>query len=124
MLAVQFTRTFDAGHWDPGNHGYRLAVTCPELGTEIEPPVVRFNVDPVERLVDERVWLRFDGLSTTSLSPADLTAINPDQPTTAVMTLVGLTQAQAATAVADCAASVVYDGSEPRSLVAGEPFTP
>lgn len=122
--AVQFTVEFAAGHWASGDHGYRVGVDCPDLGIDIEPPVSRFTVDDTEPLFDERVWLRFDGPSTTTLSPSNLTGINPEQPTGAVITLTGLTEPQAATAVGDCSAVVVYDGNEPVELTAGEPFIP
>ncbi len=124
MLAVPFTLEFEAGHWAPGGHAYRLALDCPELGTSIEPPVVRLDVDPAERRFEERVWLRFDGPSTSQLSPANLEAVNPGQATGAVMTLVGLTPADAELAVADCSATVTYDGEEPVMLATGQPFIP
>ena len=123
-MAVPFTLEFDPGHWTSGRHAYRLALECPELGTSIEPPVVRFEVDPAERLFDERVWLRFDGPSMTRLSPSDRSAINPRQATGAVLTLVGLTPDEAMTAADDCSSTVVYDGNEPEELAPGEPFIP
>ena len=123
-LAVQFTLEFEPGHWSSGDHAYRLALVCPQLGTLIEPPVVRFEVDPAQQVFERRVWLRFDGPSTTRLSPANLSAVNPDQATGAVMTLVGLTPADAETAIVDCSGTVVYDGNDPEELTPGEPFIP
>ncbi len=123
-VAVPFTLEFEPGHWDSGSHAYRLALECPQLGTTIEPPVVRFDVDPSAPHLADPVWLRFDGLSTTSLSPADLAAIHPGQATVAVMTVVGLTGAEAEVAVEDCSATVVYDGKDPERLPPAEPFIP
>ena len=123
-MAVQFTRGFAPGHWEPGPHGYRLGVSCTELEIALEPPVIRFDAEPSQAVLDEPVWLRFDGPSPTSLSPSDHSAIHPDQATVAVMTLVGLTVAEAELAVTDCAATVVYDGNDAERLDPGEPFIP
>ena len=123
-LAVPFTREFEPGHWAVGRHAYRLALACPRLDALIEPSVVRFDVDPAGPLIEDRVWLRFDGPSTSPMSPTNLAAINPDQATGAVMTLVGLSPTDARLAVTDCTATVVYDGNNPEELAAGEPFTP
>lgn len=123
-LAVPFTLEYEPGHWAPGRHAYRLTLSCPQLGAAIEPSVLRLDVDPAQQLFDERVWLRFDGPSTSPMSPSNLASIHPDQATGAVMTLVGLTPNDAARAITDCAATIVFDGNDPEELGAGDPFTP
>ena len=120
-FAVSFTRTFPPGFWEPGSHAYRMVITCP--AQQVGPPVVRFEVSE-EAPASGTVYLRFDGPGRHVLSPADLTAVNPDDTTVAVVTLAGMTEAAAEETREDCDGTVVYDGLDPESLEPGQPFTP
>lgn len=120
-FAVSFTRTFPPGFWAEGDHAYRMVIVCP--AQNVGPPVVRFEVaDDAERV--ETAYLRFDGPGRNLLAPADLPAVHPDDTTVAVVTLAGMTPAEAASARTDCTGTVVYDGLDPESLEPGEPFSP
>lgn len=120
-LAVSFTRTFPAGTWTTGDHAYRLVIVCPTQ--RVGPPVVRFQVSEEAPRADP-VYLRFDGPGRSLLSPADLPAIHPDDVTVAVVTVAGLTPADAEEARSECDGSVVYDGGDPEQLEPGAPFSP
>lgn len=120
-LAVSFTRDFPPGFWEAGSHAYRLVLTCPTQN--FDPPVVRFTVTPDAPQV-ETVFLRFDGPGRSPLSPSDLGSVHPDDPTVAVVTLAGMTEADADEARARCHGTVVYDGQDPVPLVPGAYFTP
>lgn len=121
IWAVSFQRQMDP--WPEGLHGYRLRVTCPD-GTDIHPSARSFNVAPTETLVDDAVYLRFDGPGTGFMAPANLRNINPGQDTVAVITLTSMTESEAASARESCEATIVYDGSDPVLLEPSEPFVP
>lgn len=120
-LAVSFTRTFPAGTWTTGDHAYRLVIVCPTQ--RVGPPVVRFQVSEDAPRSDP-VYLRVDGPGRNLLSPADLSAVHPDDVTVAVITVAGLTPADAEEARSECGASVVSDGGDPEPLEPGAPFSP
>ncbi|HSJ29131.1 MAG TPA: hypothetical protein VLB67_13065, partial [Acidimicrobiia bacterium] len=106
-LAVSFTRTFLPGFWEPGEHAYRLVITCP--AQHVGPPVAGFTVsDQAPEL--GTVYLRIDGPGSRLLAPSDLGAVHPDDTTVAVITLAGLTENAAEDVRSDCSASIVYDG--------------
>ncbi|MEX2422802.1 MAG: hypothetical protein WD990_02385 [Acidimicrobiia bacterium] len=119
--AVSFTRTFPPGFWEEGDHAYRMVIVCP--AQNVGPPVVRFTVSEDAPQVGT-VYLRFDGPGRHLLSPADLPAVHPDDTTVAVVTLAGMTEADAEEARTDCDGSVIHDGLDPESLEPGGPFSP
>lgn len=119
--AVSFTRTFPPGHWTPGAHAYRLVVECPTQ--RVTPPIVRFEVSEEADEVGT-VYLRFDGPGRHVLSPADLSAVHPNDTTVATMTLAGMTDTDAEEARTNCLATVIYDGLDPEPLEPGTPFRP
>ena len=119
--AVSFTRTFPPGFWEEGEHAYRMVMVCP--AQNVGPPVVRFEVSDDAPQVGT-VYLRFDGPGRHVLSPADLPNVHPDDTTVAVVTLAGMTEAEAEGARTDCDGSVVYDGLDAEALEPGEPFSP
>jgi hypothetical protein len=120
-FAVSFTRTFPPGFWEEGEHAYRMVIICP--AQSVGPPVVRFEVaDDAQRV--GTAYLRFDGPGRHLLSPADLSAVHPDDVTVAVVTLAGMTEAEAENARTDCSGTVVYDALDPEPLEAGELFSP
>lgn len=120
-FAVSFSRAFPPGFWEPGDHAYRLVVECPSQ--RLAPPVVRFTVDPAAPSVGTS-YLRFDGVSTTVLSPADLPGVNPSDATEAVVTLVGMSEVEADEARSGCSGTVIWDGLDPEPLDAGAVFSP
>jgi hypothetical protein len=120
-LAVSFSRTFPPGFWTPGDHAYRLVITCP--AQHVGPPVAGFTVrDDARRM--GTVYLRIDGAGSRLLAPSDLGAVHPDDTTVAVITLAGMTESAAEEARAACTASIVYDGLDPETLEPGSPFSP
>ncbi|MEX2279545.1 MAG: hypothetical protein WEA76_05595 [Acidimicrobiia bacterium] len=120
-VAVSFTRTFPPGFWAQGDHAYRLVVECPTQ--RFTPPIVRFEVSEEADEVGT-AYLRFDGPGRRVLSPADLSAVHPEDTTVATLTVAGMTETDAEEALTDCRASVIYDGLDPEPLEPGAPFRP
>ncbi len=121
FMAVSFTRTFEPGFWTDGEHAYRLVITCP--ARSVGPPPVSFSVSAQSDRVDT-AYLRTDGPGRSPLSPADLSSVHPDDTTVAVVTLAGMTQADAENARQVCNGTVVYDALDPEPLEPSHPFSP
>ncbi len=121
FMAVSFTRTFEPGFWTEGEHAYRLVITCP--ARSVGPPPVSFAVSKDTERVDT-AYLRPDGPGTSPLSPSDLSSVNPDDTTVAIVTLAGMTSTDAEDARNACTGTIVYDGLDPEPLEPSLPFSP
>lgn len=122
--AVGFSHDFGAGFWEEGPHAYQLFLDCPEVEqARVDSEVVLFVASPDSPTYEEPVHLRIAGLSTTALGPSDVSIVNPEQTTIALVTVVGLSQAQV-DAVSRCAGEVFWDEGSSEPLRPGEPFQP
>lgn len=123
VWAISFSREFEPGSWNEGRHQYVLNLDCPiVLDEPVQTPERSFSVTPHARSFDN-VYLRLSGLSTALLGPTQLFALTREQATTAVITVIGVSEEDARDATS-CSGEVIVDdgGSEP--LVSGEPFRP
>lgn len=122
--AVAFSHRFEPEAWSEGPHVYRMTLDCPDALEEgVETELVFFAADPEQPEVDGIVYLRATGLSTTSLGGIDMGRIAPSQETEALLTVVGMPEAEAMAATA-CVGQIEFDTGVERPLEPGDPFRP
>jgi len=122
--AVAFSHEFGPGFWTEGPHVYQLIFDCPDIGQEeVKSELIFFAAGSDIPTLDEPVHLRLQGLSTTMLGPAELQFVSTDQETSALLTVVGLSDSQVEGA-ADCAGEVQWDDGRSAPLQPGQPFRP
>ncbi len=124
--AITFTREFQPGFWGEGTHGYELALACDQILDEPmrTSPVVFDVAAAVGDPFPEPIYLRVVGLSHFLLGPQTLNAISPAQPTTAALTIIGVSEEDAASAEETCVGAIFYDGLQPEPLFPTSPFRP
>lgn len=122
--AVEFSHDFGPAFWGEGPHAYQLFLDCPGLEeAQVESEVNLFAASTDFPTFDDPVRLRIAGLSTTPLGPSDLSFVNPDQDTIALITVVGLSQAEVDEA-SQCTGEVFWDEGQSAPLEPEEPFRP
>lgn len=125
--AIPFTYEFPEGTWGVGFHRYAVRVDCPVLSPDgLAGEWQDFVATNDIPLLRTPVYLRLGGLSTSTLGPPNVQNIHPDQFTIAVVTIIGVTEEQAALAAEsdDCSALVAWDGSRIEELSPAEPYRP
>ncbi len=125
--AIPFSYQFPEGTWEVGFHRYGLRVDCPTLGqASLAGEWREFLVRNEANVLDAPVYLRLGGLSTATLGPPNLQTIHPDQLTIALVTVIGVTEEQAAAAAnsEDCEVVVGWDGTRVQELLPAQPFRP
>ncbi|MEE9216491.1 MAG: hypothetical protein V3U32_03560 [Anaerolineales bacterium] len=125
--AIPFSYQIPEGTWGVGFHRYALHVDCPILAQaglagEWQDFVVTNDVTPI----NTPVYLRLGGLSISTLGPPDILTIHPDQLTIALVTIIGVTEEQAAVAAEsdDCEIVIGWDGANAEELLPAEPYRP
>lgn len=122
--AIAFSHDFEPGFWDEGTHTYSLSLVCPAALTEpLAVPGLSFVADPRAQVLAGPAYLRLVGLSTSKIGPRNLGTISTAQPTTAIVTLIGIAE-DAAREATDCEGTVSFDRSGSASLLPGQPFRP
>lgn len=122
--AVLFTHDFAPGSWDQGDHAYELALACDVIVDEpVRSQPLTFTVAPAD-LIDQPVYLRIVGLSVDLMGPPNVGMIDPRQPTTAALTIIGASEADAKEAAQTCAGAIFYDDAEPLPLFPQPAFRP
>lgn len=127
VWAISFSYEFPGDFWPVGQHQYGFFMDCPELGQLESAGEWRFfQVTNAAPSFEQPIYFRLAGLSTGSLDPINVDAINPGQATIAVVTILGISeeQALAATDSATCEIVFGWDGMRAENLIAGEPFRP
>lgn len=125
--AIPFVYQFPEGTWGVGFHRYAVRVDCPVLSPdglagEWRDFVASNDIQPL----NTPVYLRLGGLSTSTLGPPNVQNIHPDQFTIAIVTIIGVTEEQAAVAAEseDCEVLVAWDGANAELMSAADPFKP
>ena len=119
-----FTHEFAPGSWEEGGHAYELALACDAIVDEpVRSQPVQFTVGPAD-LIDQMVYLRIVGLSVDLMGPPNVGAIDPGQPTTAALTILGASEEDAKEAAQNCAGAIFYDDAEPLPLFPQPAFRP
>lgn len=122
--AVPFSHGFGEGFWDQGPHAYQLFLDCPAIEEgETQSEVILFAAGEDVPTFDHPIRLRLAGLSTTTMGPPDLQFVSTQQDTTALITVVGLSDEQAE-AAGDCEGEVFWDEGQSAPLLPQEPFRP
>jgi hypothetical protein len=126
LWAVGFQYDFPAETFGLGDHRYRFLIHCPVVLEDTNTDWQFFQISDEVPLQPEPIYLRLQGLSSESFSPAYITntTFHPDRPVIAVVYLVGLARPAAELASADCEVIVFWDAVGRHALAAGEPFTP
>jgi hypothetical protein len=125
--ALPFVYQMPEGTWEIGFHRYALHVNCPILEQDSlagvwQDFVVTDDVTPLST----PVYLRLGGLSMSTLGPENVLTISPDQLTIALVTIIGVTEEQAAVAAEskDCEVVIGWDGANAEELLPAEPYRP
>lgn len=122
--AIAFSHDFEPGFWDEGSHTYSLSLVCPAALTEpLVVPGLSFVANPRAKVLAGPAYLRLVGLSTSKIGPRDLGTISTAQPTTAIVTLIGIAE-DAAREATVCEGTVSFDSSGSANLLPGQPFQP
>ncbi len=122
--SVAFIHEFGGGFWEEGEHVYQLTLNCPQIQAQpIQTPPIFFEVSPLNVPIDH-VYLRLSGPADSRLGPANVGAFNPDQDTSAVITIVNITESQAHEATESCAGRIEWDLGGSADLVPLEIYEP
>lgn len=122
--SIAFSHEFGELFWTEGEHAYQLSLDCPQIMDEpLNTPPILFNVVRLA-LPSEHVYLRLGGLSESSIGPTNVGAFAPIQPTSAIVTIIGIPQDDLAAAIGLCAGEVTWDLEGSAPLLPGEPFKP
>lgn len=121
--AITFTRDFEPGFWSEGAHSYTMALVCePILDDPMRASPVFLEVTSSQQVFDEKVYLRIVGLSHLLLGPRTLNSINPQQPATAALTVLGVSASGAREAFETCTGAFFPDDGDPLPMTPEEPF--
>lgn len=126
--AVSFTYEFPEAFWPAGVHRYAYNVQCPPeiTAVQLSGEWRQFLVSPDTVISSEPVYLRLNGFSVDPFMPIYLPddSINPMQDTTAMVTLLGLSEEAAEQAGEACTVMIAWDNFQPQQLTALEPHKP
>lgn len=123
--AVSFSREFPPGFWEEGEHRYGFMYDCPILfGQQQGTDWIFFEVTEESSPLNQPVYLRPNWLSTDVIGGVGVGAIHPDQPTIAMISIVGLSEAAANASMSGCDIIFGYDNGVPVQLTSGSPFRP
>ena len=124
--AVTFRYEFPDSYWRLGDHSYGFLIECIELDYDIGTEWLIFRATEEVELLSNPVFLRLNGLSIEPYSPVYMqqSVIHPDQSTTALVHLVGLSKEQAVGAQNECEMLIAWDRSLPESMEAADIFRP
>ena len=122
--AIAFSHEFEPGFWTAGPHVYKLLLDCPDANdTLVDSELSFFAAGPDFPTVDSPIYLRLSGLSTTRLGQPDLSFMSTEQETTALLTVIGLSNDQV-TAASECVGEVQFDDGQSARLRPSSPFRP
>lgn len=125
IWAVEFSSGFEPGFWEEGAHKYSLHLDCPvALDEAIDTNLIRFESNSAVNLFSTPVYLRLVGLADNQTGPGNMFSINPEQPTIAIITIIGLERDDAHAAADVCEGEIRYDDSGRAALAAGQPVRP
>lgn len=124
--AIGFSHDFPGGFWAPGRHRYGFRIECSQLDYDLGSDWQEFFVTDDVPAQPVTLYLRLGGLSGNEFAPVYLpeALLNPEQETTAVVYLVGLSEEAAKRARDSCDVLLGWDQRGAQVLEALEPFQP
>lgn len=123
IWAIAFSHEFEPGFWEEGPHAYSLHLQCePAMDQPLDTEELPFVSDPGAPMFTTPVYLRLGGLARSQFAPPSLNTIHPDQPTKAIVTVIGVAE-QDIEAASECAGEIRYD-AETAVLSPEEPVKP
>ena len=109
IWAIAFSHEYEPGFWEEGAHSYSLHLECePAMDQPLETEELPFVSDPGAPVFATPVYLRLAGLARSQFAPPSLTTIHPDQPTKAIVTVIGVAE-EDIEAASECAGEIRYD---------------
>ncbi len=119
--ALEFRLDLEPGFWEVGPHRYQIWLECEELGPR-QWSQYNFETDTETELIDHEVYVRLRGLSLHKTGPSDIKLVNTEQPTIAIVTVLGLEEDQAGKAAGECAAELRLEDGTVLEMPPGSPF--
>jgi len=123
--AISFIHEFPENAWAEGAHRYQFFARCPVITLEdVSTEWVFFKVTEEEKIYEDPIFLRINGLSQGVLAPVTMDTVHPEQPTVAVITFLGVSDHIAELAAENCEVFVRWDDKPPQQLTIGGVFLP
>lgn len=119
--AVDFTLDLEPGFWEVGHHRYQIWLECEPLGPR-QWSQHTFEADQESEIIEDDLYVRLYGLSMHKTGPTGIKQIHTDQPTIAVVTVLGLARDTAAEASEDCVGELRLEDGRVFEMPAGSPF--
>lgn len=119
--AVEFRLDLEPGFWVEGHHTYQLWVDCEALGPR-QWSQRTFDALADVDVLDRVVFLRLNGLSVHQTGPSEIREISLDQPTVAVVTILGMAADHAERVSEECVGELRLENGEVLPMEPGNPF--
>lgn len=119
--AVDFTLDLGPGFWEVGPHRYQIWLECEPLGPR-QWSQHNFEADQASGIIEDDVYVRLYGLSVHRTGPTGIKHINTDQPTIALVTVLGLAHDTATEASEECVAELRTEDGRIFEMPPGSPF--
>jgi hypothetical protein len=125
IWAVEFSSGFEPGFWEEGAHSYSLHLDCPvALDEAIDTDLIQFESNSTVNLFSTPIYLRLVGLADNQTGPGNMSSINPEQLTIAIVTIIGIEEEDADAAADGCEGEIRFDDGGSATLAAGRPVRP
>lgn len=119
--AIDFTLDLEPGFWEVGHHRYQIWLECEVLGPR-QWSQHNFEADNESEIIEGDLYVRLYGLSVHKTGPTGIKQINTDQPTIALVTVLGLEHATATEASEECVAELRREDGRVFEMPPGAPF--
>jgi len=119
--AVEFSLDLEPGFWDVGPQRYQIWLECEPLGPR-QWSQHNFEADEDSGIIEHDVYVRLYGLSVHKTGPTGIKHINTEQPTIALVTVLGLAQDTAIEAAEECVAELRLEDGRVFEIPPRAPF--
>lgn len=119
--AVEFTLDLESRFWEVGHHRYQIWLECEPLGPR-QWSQHNFEADRHSDIVEEDLYVRLRGLSVHKTGPTGIKQIHTNQPTIAIVTILGLAHDTATEASDECVAELRLEDGRIIEMAPGLPF--
>lgn len=119
--AVEFALDLEPRFWAEGHHRYQIWLECEPLGPR-QWSQHNFDADRRSAIVDDDLYVRLRGLSVHKTGPTGIKHIHTDQPTIALVTVLGLEHETATEAADECVGELRLEDGRVFELPPGLPF--